>query len=59
MEIERRTTIADTEVCYVIEYLQLVVDNPDIIDSKYPKEVGYKVLGHIISIIEQLEEGKK
>ena len=59
MEIERRVTIADTEVDSFIEYLQLVVDNPDIIDKKYPKEIGYKVLGHIITIIEQLEKGKK
>ena len=59
MDIERRVTVDDMEVDYIIEYLQLVLDNPDIIDKKYPEEIGYKVVGHIMTIIEQLERGKK
>ena len=59
MDIERRVTIDDMEVDYIIEYLQLVLDNPDILDNAYPDENGYKVIGHIRTIIEQLEEGKK
>jgi len=59
MEIERRVTIADTEVDSFIEYLQLILDNSEIIDKAYPQEIGYKVYGHIKSIIEQLKDGKK
>lgn len=56
MDIERRITIDNMEVDYLIEYLELILDNPDIIDSKYPKEEGYKVVGHIRTIIEQLQK---
>lgn len=58
VDIERRVTIADTEVDSIIEYLQLILDNSEIIDKEYPDE-GSKVYGHIKGIIEQLEEGKK
>lgn len=60
MDIKRLTTIDDSELDYLIEYLSLPLDiECNIIDKKYPKEIGYKVYGHIATIIEQLENCKK
>lgn len=60
MDIERKTTIDDGELEYLIEYLSLVLDDEcHIIDKKYPKEIGYKVYGHIKVLIEQFEKCKR
>ena len=58
MDIELRVTVDKMEVDYLIEYLQLVIDNPNIIDEKYPEQEGYKVIGHIDTLIEQLKNAK-
>ena len=54
--IDRKIVIDDFEATYIMEYLQLILDNDKIIDDKYDKEMGYKVYGHIKSIIEQLDK---
>jgi hypothetical protein len=59
MEVEARVTFDKTELDYLIEYLQLILDNPDIVDKKYPNEYGYKVIVHINMLIAQLKREKK
>ena len=56
MDIGRKIVIDDSEAEYICEYLQLVLDNDEFIDENYPKEEGYKVYGHIETIIEQLKK---
>lgn len=56
--IETKICIDKDDAKDFAEYLQLIIDNPDIIDKNYPKEVGYKVIGHISFFIETLEKLK-
>jgi len=60
MDIKRTVTIDDSELDYLIEYLSLVLDDEcHIIEKRYPEGVGYKVYGHIKSLVEQLEKCKE
>ena len=54
--IEKKIVIDETDAVDIQAYLQLILDNDKIIDDNYPKEEGYKVYGHIKSIIEQLHQ---
>lgn len=59
MMIETKICIDKDDAKDFAEYLQLILDNNEIIDKNYPKEVGYKVYGHIKTFIEIFENLSK
>ena len=54
--IKKAIVIEKEDAVDIQAYLQLILDNDKIIDDYYPKETGYKVYGHIRTLIEQLHE---